>query len=89
MRLCEKCTIENLGTQRVRAWVREREPQREKKGKERICETLNFTTQTPHIRAKKKQLAVKNTHTHTHTHKNTKKKKNKTKQNKIITKSTL
>ena len=74
--------------------MREREPQREKKGKERICETLNFTTQTPHIRAKKKQLAVKNTHTHTHTHTQKhkkKKKKNKKKQNnnKIHTINTL
>ena len=72
--------------------MREREPQREKKGKERICETLNFTTQTPHIRAKKKQLAVKNTHTHTHTKTQKKKKKqNKTKQNnnKIHTINTL
>ena len=54
---------------------REREPQREKKGKEMICETLNFTTKNPHIRAKKKQLAVKKKkkkkpRTHTHTHKN-------------------
>ena len=65
--------------------MREREPQREKKGKERICETLNFTTQTPHIRAKKKQLAVKNTHTH----KNTKTQKKKQNNNKIHTINTL
>ena len=68
--------------------MREREPQREKKGKERICETLNFTTQTPHIRAKKKQLAVKNTHTHTKTQKK-KKKKKKQNNNKIHTINTL
>ena len=70
--------------------MREREPQREKKGKQRICETLNFTTQTPHIRAKKKQLAVKNTHTHTHTHTKTQKKNNNNNNNnKIHTINTL
>ena len=52
------------------------ERERTTKREERKGEDMwNPTTQTPHIRAKKKQLAVKNTHTH----KNTKTQKKKTK----------